>query len=244
MISTISSPYGGNIANVAIQQFTVNMFADMGIQTGVVAATPPRRGWCGPPPRLTPWQPQRRSWTCRTSAPWTTWTPPGTATDDDGNAATADGKVAVVEVSVDGGATWRVAEGTSNWSYQWRPTAEGDYTIKARAIDDSLNITSITPATDTVHVTAPVPPDTFSLFDSSVPVTGTLFNDDQPIELGVKFRAAQAGTITELKYDRAAGDAGDVDVREGHLWSFQRHIARDGDVHVWYGRRWLAGREP
>jgi len=68
-------------------------------------------------------------------------------------------------------------------------------------------------------VTEALPPDTFSLFDSSLPVTGTLFNDDGPIELGVKFRAAQAGNITQLKYYRAAGDAGDVDIREGHLWS-------------------------
>ena len=34
----------------------------------------------------------------------------------------------------------------------------------------------------------------------------------------MKFTAHQDGQITELKYFRGAGDAGDIDVREGHLW--------------------------
>ena len=34
----------------------------------------------------------------------------GTATDNDGNPLTADGKVAVVEVSLDGGTTWQRRE--------------------------------------------------------------------------------------------------------------------------------------
>ena len=46
----------------------------------------------------------------------------GTATDNDGNPATTDGVVALVEVSLDGGATWRVAHGGTSWSYQWLPT--------------------------------------------------------------------------------------------------------------------------
>ena len=177
---------------MAIQQFTVNMFADMGIQPGVADAILTTQGLV------------RATASSDTVAATTTLvdlqdvsasqtvTITGTATDDDGNAATADGKVAVVEVSVDGGATWRVAEGTSNWSYQWHPTAVGDYTIMARAIDDSLNIASITPATDTVHVTAP---ETFSLF-GAVTVTGSLATDAtvaNPAEIGVRFTAVSAG---------------------------------------------------
>ena len=50
-------------------------------------------------------------------------------------------------------------------------------------------------------------------------MTGQLFNDSQPVELGTKFQANQAGTITQLKYYRAAADAGDTDVRQGHLWN-------------------------
>jgi hypothetical protein len=52
----------------------------------------------------------------------------------------AGGAVGAVEVSVDGGATWRRAEGRENWSYQWRAGATGPVTIMARAVDDSANL--------------------------------------------------------------------------------------------------------
>jgi hypothetical protein len=39
----------------------------------------------------------------------------GTATDNDGNSLTTDGRVAAVEVSVDGGSTWKLASSTDNW---------------------------------------------------------------------------------------------------------------------------------
>ena len=62
-------------------------------------------------------------------------------------------------------------------------------------------------------------PGTVSLFDPSAAVSGTVFNDGTPLELGMRFKADRAGEITELKYYRSAGDAGDTDVREGHLWT-------------------------
>src|SRR6266545_2874203 len=57
----------------------------------------------------------------------------GTASDAGG------GSVARVEVSVNGGATWNVATGTSAWSYIWTPTKPGPATIKSRAVDTSGN---------------------------------------------------------------------------------------------------------
>lgn len=217
-----SSPYGANIENTVLQQFTVNMFADMGIQPGVSDAF------------LTSVGLARASASTDTIAATTTLddlpddiaafqtiTISGTATDDDGDAAVADGRVAAVEVSLDGGATWRVAQGTTDWTYQWRPTAEGSYAIRARAIDDSLNVANVVSASGIVQVSAPVAPDTFSLFDPSVPIDPS-FNSEAGaapgLELGVKFTTAQAGAITQLRYFRAAADAGDTDVREGRLW--------------------------
>ena len=58
----------------------------------------------------------------------------GTATD------TGGGSVAVVEVSTDGGTTWHRATGFENWTYTWTPLAGGSYTIKSRAVDDSVNL--------------------------------------------------------------------------------------------------------
>ena len=62
-------------------------------------------------------------------------------------------------------------------------------------------------------------PGIVSLFDPSAAVSGTVFNDGTPLELGMRFKADRAGEITELKYYRSAGDAGDTDVRQGHLWT-------------------------
>ena len=81
----------------------------------------------------------------------------GTATDDDGNPAHADdGKVAVSSRTAALPGRSPIAPPTGR--YHWRPTAEGTYTIQARAIDDSLNVANITPAPETVTVTAPCNP--------------------------------------------------------------------------------------
>ncbi len=57
-----------------------------------------------------------------------------------GSATDADGKVAAVEVSVDGGLTWHPAVGRESWSYPWTPSGNGLVTILSRAVDDSGNL--------------------------------------------------------------------------------------------------------
>ena len=213
------SPYDATIANKTLQQFTVNLFADMGIQPGVANAVLASQGLVRATAStdITPAHVTMANLADSVSALQTV-TITGTATDNDNNPATADGQVAVVEVSVDGGSTWRVAEGTTTWSFDWRPTTQGTYTIVARAIDDSLNIRSVPTAQDVVQVTAPVPPNVFTLFDGGTPTNAILSNDNQPVELGMKFSVNRPGEITELKYYRTSGDAGDTDIRTGHLW--------------------------
>src|SRR6266542_5009198 len=58
----------------------------------------------------------------------------GTASDAGG------GTVAKVEVSVDGGATFSTATGTTAWSFIWTPTTPGQVTIRSRATDNSGNV--------------------------------------------------------------------------------------------------------
>src|SRR5262245_2486473 len=65
------------------------------------------------------------------------------------------GTVARVEVSVDGGATWNLATGTTPCSYNWTPATPGPATIKSRAVDDSGNVQD-PPAEITVTVRIPV----------------------------------------------------------------------------------------
>jgi len=58
----------------------------------------------------------------------------GTAADVGG------GTVLAVEISTDGGATWKLASGTTNWSYTWTaPEDYGKVTVLTRAIDSVLN---------------------------------------------------------------------------------------------------------
>jgi hypothetical protein len=50
------------------------------------------------------------------------------------------GSVARVDVSVDGGATFSAATGTTAWSFSWTPTTPGRATIRSRAVDSSGNV--------------------------------------------------------------------------------------------------------
>ncbi|MGZ4429986.1 MAG: N,N-dimethylformamidase beta subunit family domain-containing protein, partial [Nocardioidaceae bacterium] len=98
---------GSAAADAAVQQATVNLFADMGsqpgsLQSGLVAATATTDST---PPTSTISSPAAGA----NVALNTTTTISGTATD------TGGGVVAGVEVSVDGGTTWHPASGTDSW---------------------------------------------------------------------------------------------------------------------------------
>lgn len=128
----------------AMQQATVNLFADMGVQpvtlqsdlvtaslsTDVVAPT-------------TAITSITNGATVTAGIPVTI---SGTASD------TGGGVVAAVEVSVDGGNSWHRATGRSNWTYTWTPTPlqAGQASIRVRAVDDSANLQS---AATVVNVT-------------------------------------------------------------------------------------------
>ncbi len=201
--------YNANIENPALKQFTINLLADMGIQpetleAGLAAATASTdhtaavAAMADLPAQVAALQPV---------------TITGTATD-------VGGVVALVEVSLDGGLTWHPATGKASWSYTWTPPSQGTYTIKARAIDDSLNLPTVL-ATDVVQVTGGSLPTTISLFNATAVPDFYMLEawDPTDYELGMKFTASVAGNITELKYYRGATDATNADTRTLHLWS-------------------------
>lgn len=114
-----------------MQQATVNLLADMGaqpntLQPGLITAAP----------------------TTDTTPPTSTITAPtnvasvrlGIPTVITGTATDIGGIVAGVEVSTDGGQTWKPATGTDSWSFAWTPTRRGTTTLLARATDDSANL--------------------------------------------------------------------------------------------------------
>jgi hypothetical protein len=114
-----------------IQQATVNLFADMGVQPTTLQAdlTPAAASTDHQPPTSTINLP-----TDGATLPTRTMIINGIAQD------TGGGQVAGVEVSVDNGLTWHPANGRENWNYEWLPTQAGSVTILSRAVDDSGNL--------------------------------------------------------------------------------------------------------
>ena len=189
-------------ADPRMQQATVNLFADMHSQPGsldpsLTAASAstdtaaPSTGIVSPASGTT-------------VTPGTTVTIQGTATDAGG------GRVGGVEVSLDGGTSWHPASGRESWRYTWTPSAAGQVTLMARASDDSANLGSATSATIRVGGSRSCP---CSLFGDLAPAQST--NDNQAIEVGVRFRADVDGFITGLRYYGAASSS----PRVGHLWT-------------------------
>ena len=113
-----------------IQQATVNLFADMGVQPQTLQEdlTPASASTDEQPPTSTVLVPADGA-----VLSLDTLTISGTAQD-------ADGQVAAVEVSVDNGANWHPTIGCETWSYEWLPAQPGVVTILSRAVDDSGNL--------------------------------------------------------------------------------------------------------
>ncbi|MBI3256438.1 MAG: hypothetical protein HYZ59_01470 [Actinobacteria bacterium] len=145
----------GPAADQRMQQATVNLFADMGVQPASLqaplSAATTSSDTSGPTTKIT--SPAAGA----TLAVNTAVTMTGTATDAGG------GRVGAVEVSTDNGSTWHPAIGRENWSYTWTPTSSGTSNLKARSADDSGNLgAAVSPATTPPTTTPPTttPPTT------------------------------------------------------------------------------------
>jgi hypothetical protein len=199
----------GNDAPVlAMQQATVNLFADMNVQPGslqpgLIAAT-----------ASTDLEPPASAITSPLNG---ASLPSGTPVTIQGTANDVGGGVLVgVEVSVDGGATWNAASGTSSWTYAWTPSTQGSVTIESRGFDDSGNMevpgSGETNANKiTVTVTAPAPPTcpctVYQPTDGPAPGNDS-YNDGHGNELGMRFRTATDGYITGIRFYKSAANTG------------------------------------
>ena len=193
---------GSAPADAFIQQATVNLFADMGVQPATLQDG------------LTP-----ATASTDTVAPTSTIvTPADGATVQaglitvNGTATDVGGVVGGVEVSVDGGTTWRAASGRESWSYTWTPTGPGSVTLKSRAVDDSGNLEA--PGAG-IQVTIAPRTCPCSIWEGTGTPAVPDANDDQPIEVGVKFRADVDGYITGLRFYKGGQNTG---THVGHLW--------------------------
>ena len=190
-------------ADPRVQQAMVNLFADMAVQPGTLqsglAAATASTDHTAPASIIT------SPTSSGTISSGQSVTITGTATD-------SGGVVAGMEVSTDGGATWRKATGQGNWTYSWVPAAAGSYTIRSRAADDSVNLEA--PGSGvTVTVSGP---SWVSLFPSSATPATITENDSSSVELGVKFAASAAGTISGIRFYKGPQNTG---THTGSLWS-------------------------
>ena len=188
--------------DVRMQQATVNLFADMGvqpgsIQSGLVHAT---KSTDTTAPTSIIVSPSSGS-TVTLGSPVTI---SGSATDFGG------GIVGGVEISTDNGQTWHPASGRESWSYSWTPTTAGATSIQARATDDSLNT-----QTSTTSIGVTVAGTGSSVWDTATPATVDS-GDPGALEVGMKFRSDVAGVVTSVRFYKAPANTG---THVGHLWT-------------------------
>lgn len=141
---------GDEPVDVRMQQATVNLFADMGVQpetleAGLTAATQ----------------------TTDVTAPQSIISTPsngtniqiGTLTTISGTVSDAGGVIAGVEISTNDGTSWVPLDGTGSWSYSWTPSATGEFVIRVRSFDDSGNLEAAgtAPANNAITITVTDP---------------------------------------------------------------------------------------
>jgi hypothetical protein len=191
--------------DVRMQQATLNLFADMGvqpasIQPGLIRETR-STDTALPVSRVV----SPASGTTVTGGTAVTIT--GTATDSGG------GVVGAVEVSTDGGHTWHPAVGRGNWTYTWNPAALGAATVLSRAVDDSGNL-ELPSAGASYTVAAHDCPCSF--WPSSPTPSQPDSGDGSAIEVGISFEADYDGYITGLRFYKNSSNTG---THVGHVWS-------------------------
>jgi hypothetical protein len=192
-----------------MQQATVNLFADMGVQpatlqSGLVPATQ----------------------STDTQTPFTLITSPSNGASFPAFApitisgTSTDANVVVgVEVSVDGGITWKPASGTADWTFSWTPATLGPVSIKVRGFDDSGNMETpgSAPAPDAIIINITAPQCPCTLYQPTDTAANTnAFDNVAGVELGVKFQSSLSGYIKGLRFYKSSNDTGS---HTGSLWT-------------------------
>jgi Mo-co oxidoreductase dimerisation domain. len=188
-----------------LQQATVNLFADMGVQPANLQVKDGLTHADGSTDTTAP--------TSVITSPTNGSTVPiGKPTTITGTASDADGVVCNVEVSVDGGRMWHPATGDTNWSYRWRPNAFGPTTILSRAVDDSANLETSSPG---ITVTVGANSGPFSFWDDTVVPRIEANTRVDPLQVGVQFCSDVDGDILGIRFYKSACNTGP---HIGYLW--------------------------
>ena len=195
---------GNGSPDARMQQATVNLLADFGVQpdslqAGLSTAT---ASTDSTPPASQVTSPANGSSVSS-----------GSTVQISGTAADSGGVVGGVEVSTDGGATWHRASGRSSWTYSWTVAGTGSAVIRSRAVDDSGNLESPGPGVSVTIGAASCPCSIWN--DSFTPAVASA-NDTNAVELGVKFRSDVDGFVTGTRFYKGTANTG---THTAHLWS-------------------------
>ena len=199
---------GSAAADVRMQQATLNLFADMGVQPSTIMAglTPATASADANAAASTITSPAANA----TISPGSQVTITGTASD------TGGGVVGGVEVSTDNGQTWHRANGREAWTYTWNAPVSGVATIRSRAVDDSGNMETPGPGV-TVTVGSGSQSCPCSIWGAgATPARPAETTDSNAVEIGVKFRSQTAGRITAIRFYKGSTNTG---THVGHLWT-------------------------
>ncbi|MCP2045715.1 Ig-like domain-containing protein, partial [Pontibacter sp. HSC-36F09] len=127
------------------------------------------------------------------------------------NALDSDGTVSLVEFFQGQNKIGEDSNGSDGWSFAWNDVESGDYEITTKATDN-LGGTTVS-GTVTVKVEAVCP---CTVFKPSAAPTGALANDNQALQLGMKFRASVDGFVTGVRFYKQGGNTG---THTGQLYS-------------------------
>ncbi|WP_146173517.1 Ig-like domain-containing protein [Pontibacter mucosus] len=127
------------------------------------------------------------------------------------NASDSDGEVTRVEFFSGEQKIGEDTQGNDGWSYTWNGVQATTYTLTAKAYDNSG--ASTTSAQVIIEVEAVCP---CSVFTQAFTPSGSLQNDGQAIQVGMKFRSSVAGTVTGVRFYKQSGNTG---THTGQLYS-------------------------
>ncbi|HEY0636409.1 MAG TPA: DUF4082 domain-containing protein [Pseudonocardiaceae bacterium] len=127
--------------------------------------------------------------------------------------ATGAAPISIVELSVDGGATWVLAGTGPTWSHTWVPDRPGPAQLRARATDALGNVGPVAGRAVTVGPqTCPC-----TVFGPAVPAPAHADSGDgTDVELGLRFSSAVNATVIGVRFHADAAGAGPHTVS---LWS-------------------------
>jgi hypothetical protein len=189
-----------------VQQAMVNLFADMGVQPQTLQASLV----------IASQSTDHTAPTSKITSVSSTNVVEGGSVAVSGTASDVGGVIGGVQISTDGGNTWHPTSGqigtqSVTWTYTFNAPAPGTYSIKTRAVDDSLNLE--TPSQGTSYTTTPS--SALSLFLPSA-TPATLAVPDASLEVGMKFISSTNGEITGVRFYKGSTNIG---THIGDLWS-------------------------